>query len=282
MATASNKGVGRTPDDFTHRASHGFLQDSLQVSLIATPREDFVVCRPNHTMGEARAIAAKDDYDYLPMVIPYPEVLKGVVPMKTHVRDDLNVCTFMLPLEEQFLIGADASIVEFARRAHETEFRFVVTKDRVGGLVTISDLQKLPVRASLFALITSLELAMTSAITSAFGSALADWPEKALSDDERSRVVKEVVRTQKAGRHVNDLVLTGFPVKVKLTRAALISRGMQSEADDFANVAPRIVILRNHLAHANFLAHTQKAAVQTSKSTDSAARWLDFLTSTFP
>ena len=65
-----------------------------------------------------------------------------------------------VPFSEDIVIGADASIIDFVTTADERQTRLVVSGDRVAGLVSLSDLQQLPVRAALFTLITRLEIAM--------------------------------------------------------------------------------------------------------------------------
>ncbi|MGO4843671.1 hypothetical protein AB4144_66485, partial [Rhizobiaceae sp. 2RAB30] len=67
-------------------------------------------------------------------------------------------------LREAHLIGADASILSFVKEADTRPFRLLVSERGIVGLVSLSDLQKLPVRAALFGLVTGLEMAMTDAI----------------------------------------------------------------------------------------------------------------------
>ena len=70
----------------------------------------------------------------------------------------------MNPLSEQLLIGADASILDFMMMADRQRCRLVVLESEISGLVSLSDLQRLPVRAALFALITQSEIKMADAI----------------------------------------------------------------------------------------------------------------------
>ncbi|MBV5269366.1 MAG: hypothetical protein JZU55_04890, partial [Afipia sp.] len=70
----------------------------------------------------------------------------------------------MRPITEADLIGADAGILDFIRQADFSKFRFLVTGTEISGLVSLSDLQRLPVRAALFGVITHLEMVMTEVI----------------------------------------------------------------------------------------------------------------------
>jgi hypothetical protein len=56
----------------------------------------------------------------------------------------------MRHLSEANLIGADASILAFVRDADRHKCRLVVSGCEISGLVSLSDLQRLPVRAALF------------------------------------------------------------------------------------------------------------------------------------
>ncbi|WP_287209273.1 hypothetical protein, partial [Mesorhizobium sp.] len=56
----------------------------------------------------------------------------------------------VIPLSEETLVGADASILDFIRDADQRPCRLVVSGRQIEGLVSISDMQKLPVRAALF------------------------------------------------------------------------------------------------------------------------------------
>ena len=67
------------------------------------------------------------------------------------------IADYFEPLSEDHLIGADASIIDFVMQAENHPVRLVVSDDEVAGLVSLSDLQHLPVRAAIFTLITSLE-----------------------------------------------------------------------------------------------------------------------------
>jgi hypothetical protein len=61
----------------------------------------------------------------------------------------------MRALPEENLIGADAGILSFVKGADRRGCRLVMSGAEISGLVSLSDLQKLPVRATvLFALIT--------------------------------------------------------------------------------------------------------------------------------
>jgi len=86
----------------------------------------------------------------------------------------------MRPLAEEYLIGADAGIIAFVRNADHQKCRLVISGPEIGGLVTLSGLQRLPVRAALFAMVTQLEMTMASIRSEYDGS--DGWIERISKD----------------------------------------------------------------------------------------------------
>ena len=121
------------------------------------------------------------------------------------------------PLAEDHVIGADASIIEFVTTAHERPARLVVSGDEVTGLVTLSDLQRLPVRAAIFALITSLELAMSERIATEWPNDSTDWLEL-LSLDRRENVEDKITTAKREDGYVSAIVLTQISDKATILR----------------------------------------------------------------
>ena len=139
------------------------LQGNLTVSTIMTSREDLETCRRDET---AREVMARNEarYSVLPVVdgtererfigLYRAERWFGKKAPDCPIHDDYEA------LSEDHLIGADAGVIDFVATADERQARLVVSESEVAGLVTLSDLQQLPVRAAIFTLLTSLEIAM--------------------------------------------------------------------------------------------------------------------------
>jgi len=75
-----------------------------------------------------------------------------------------TVAEQMRPLSDAMLISADAPLSEFLNVCHHNSFRLVVDRTRVAGIVTVSDLQKLPVRLYAYTRIAHLEMLMAEII----------------------------------------------------------------------------------------------------------------------
>ena len=141
------------------------VQRSLTVDMIMTPRADLRTCRRDEI---ASAVMARntEHFSFLPVVdepgrflgLYRAERWFGKEAPQEKIGDDFE------PFSEDVVIGADASIIDFVKNADERATRLVVSGDRVAGLVSLSDLQQLPVRAALFTLITRLEMAMAERI----------------------------------------------------------------------------------------------------------------------
>ena len=152
-------------------ASSGIFEavhTGLTVQLIATPRAQLMTCKAD----EAASLVLQrntERYDHLPVLdlAAGEERIVGLfnasIFFKAPIPDD-QVRNHMLPLAEEYLIGADASILDFVIDADSKPCRLVLAGARIAGLISLSDLQRLPVRAALFVLITGFEIAMTEAI----------------------------------------------------------------------------------------------------------------------
>ena len=115
------------------------------------------------------------------------------------------------PFSEDHVIGADASIIEFVMTADERPTRLVVSGARVTGLVSLSDLQRLPVLAAIFTLITSLEIAMAKRIEVEWHDDAAGWLEL-LSDGRRAKLLDEMKTAKEKDGFVSAMVFTQISV----------------------------------------------------------------------
>lgn len=158
----------------------GSVEQGLSVLLIATPRDRLVTC---DVAEDLRTVVTRNEvqrFDFLPVVragdggpqicglVQMTPFLDGRLEPERSVRDRME------PLSEENLIGADAGILTFVRDADVRPCRLIVAGTEIVGLVSLSDLQRLPVRPVLFMLITHLELLMAEVIRVEFGTS-DDW-----------------------------------------------------------------------------------------------------------
>ncbi|TXR47504.1 hypothetical protein [Phyllobacterium endophyticum] len=164
-------------------------------------------------------------------------------------------------MSETILIGIDTPIQDFIMTADKYPCRLVVSKKGIAGLVSISDIQKLPVRAALFAMITGLEMEMISAIKAFFHSD-PDWLQ--LLTPERRGYLDERVKKAEAGdTWVDALLFTQFSDKTTIIRKSKLL-GASFSSRLLSKNFNRIRDLRDQLAHANSFAETEKQEEEVS------------------
>ena len=234
------------------------LHRSLTVDMIMTPRARLRVCRRNHT---ASAVMTRnmENFSFLPVVdeagrflgLYQAERWFSKEPPQQLIGDDFEL------FSEELVIGADASIVDFVTRADQRPTRLVVSGVRVAGLVSLSDLQQLPVRAALFTLITCLEMAMAKRIEKEWHrDDPSGWLEL-LSDERQADILKAIRKAKKKDGFVSEIVLTHFSDKATIICKKGLVPGSASQLEcNFDAIRE----LRNDLAHANYYAETPKAA----------------------
>ena len=249
------------------RQSEGFerIHATLTVRLIDTPRDGNAdrpgvrTCRADDSFAQVRAVNVTPAYDYLPVEDDRGDIV-GLFHAKSHVngtggREPAFVKDHMCPLSEADLIGGDATIFDFISRVRPKPL-LVVSGTRIDGLVAWSDLQKLPVRAAVFALVTGFELTMYEAIRAVF--AAGDGWRKYLGET-RLKNAKRVYE-QRGGNDsdVELLLCTEFCDKRTILEKCLPfdtqaaeSGSMPMSKRRFESDVKRIEELRNPLAHAS-------------------------------
>lgn len=249
------------------------LQRSLTVSLIATPRQLLKTCG----LDDVAAIVAAnnlDGFDYLPVTFSgergdriiglFEAFAPSNLPRGARVRDHFK------QLSEDTLVGSNAAIIDFIRTADSHGCRLLVSDTEICGLVTLSDLQRLPVRAALFAAVTQLEMTMAEAIRCEFADS-DDWRSR-LSENRRQRIEDEIERARVGDAFVDRLLYTQFADKRTIIAR---SRWLPGRREDFEKAMRAVEGLRNDLAHANDYASTREAALQLCATVRAIEHWTD-------
>ncbi|WP_181180378.1 hypothetical protein [Mesorhizobium sp. B1-1-7] len=219
--------------------------------MIATKRSDFVACQMTTSLRDLVA-GNSEKFSYMPVVQQGSESehVVGVVHLEPYFETpppEKSVGEAFERLSEKYLIGADASILSFVLEADLHPFRLLVSDNGIIGLVSLSDLQKLPVRAALFGLVTELEIAMTEAIRAKDPDQML-WPSF-MSEGRRSSMESRIKLARSTGGIVDELLYTEFCDKRDILMK-LLFRDDPRRAHFVKNLK-QIESLRNHLAHAN-------------------------------
>ena len=241
------------------------LDAGLTVSLISTPRQKLKMCRRDHSIRDAKQqVDGTKKFDYLPVKerAGGDWQIVGLLRMGSSVKklsDDATVGEHMIRLTDANLIGADASIRDFILTLPARQICLTVSGDRIDGLVSWADLQKLPVRAALFGMITGLELSMSHAIRRQFDNDEA-WLGK-LSDRRCKKVRKKIRKSRENDGEVDALLYTQFSDKGTIVRKSL---ELGSSKSAMEKILRRIQKLRDCVAHANNYAPNREKAIELS------------------
>ena len=259
-----------TPSDtFKH------LQHELSVQLIATPRRQFRTCYAHELTGDVAA-RYQMEYDFLPVLKPWINdngaLIIGLLDISTPQNNCEVVEKVMVQLSEDNLIGADAGILEFLRDADKRPCRLIVAGSAITGLVSLSDNQRLPVRASLFAMITHLEMTMADAIRRAHNNT-NEWMTK-LSPQRITKIHEEMKQSKLNDSFVDPLLFAQFGDKVTNIRK---SEAFAASNTKFEKNMKSAQDLRNRLAHANEFASTRMDAVAVCGTVRAIDSWIEHL-----
>ncbi|WP_417605582.1 CBS domain-containing protein [Primorskyibacter flagellatus] len=238
------------------------VQGSLKVELMMVPRSAFVTCTPDETALQVQA-RNQLKFSYFPVTNEDNRVIGLYHAERWFTEDapDTPISNDFAPLSEEIVIGADASIFDFVMQADTYPTNLVVSGNQIAGLVSLSDLQTLPVRASLFALITSLEMAMALAIQKRFPQS-EGWMSL-LSEGRRQKLINGIAEAKAQDGFVSEIAFTQLSDKADIIRKAqLLSPNCGEVKERFKTIRD----LRDNLAHANTYAVTSEAAKLVCKA----------------
>ena len=259
------KGLSPVDDILEH------FQDALPVQLISIPRHQFRTCYARELVADVKA-SNTEDYDFLPVLKPWRTggiaAIIGLLEISTPTSASAVVEEVMRPLCEENLIGADASILDFLRDADHRPCRLIVAGRDITSLVSLSDIQRLPVRAALFAMVTHLEMTMADAIRRGYEN--TEWMTK-LPPERTAKIQTEIKGATTDDSFVDSLLFTQFCDKVTIIRK---SEAFRDNKNEFSKQMKSIQDLRDLLAHANEFAATRKAAAAVCETVRVIDEWI--------
>jgi hypothetical protein len=158
----------------------------------------------------------------------------------------------MRRLDDGLLVSSDEPLKRFLPLLVDCPHRLVVRGARIEGIVTSSDVHKLPVRLLAFALVTHLEMTMAAVITR--NSENDDWVEL-LNETRRMKVTTKFEQLRTANFDPPLIEVTDFCDKRDvLAKEGILSVPSKTKAvKDFE----RIEELRNSVAHAATYAQSE-------------------------
>jgi hypothetical protein len=262
-----NKRVWRPPVEGDPDLVLSSIEQGLNVGLITT--FDPLYCEADDEVSEVVNRSELQDFDYVPVmengtVMGLLERTRADLPHFGPVRDA------MMSLNGDLLISADAGIFSYIESAEQFPCRLVLSRSRVNGIVTLADLQKLPVRPTIFLLITHLELLMATWIRRRCPRE-QDWLD--LLPQRRKGIDKQWRKLEQNNLAIDKLTATHFTDKYCL----VLEIGSFESRDKCEDELYRVKELRNRVAHAGDFALTQDNAQETIAAVGFARKWIHAL-----
>ena len=113
------------------------------------------------------------------------------------------------------MVSADMPIANLISELKDNHYRLVLRGGRIDGLVTQSDLLKLPVRILVFGLITHLEQVMADIVS-------VRWPGDSwfpkLNESRQSKIIEKEAELRRRGMNPPKIELTEFSDKRNLCK----------------------------------------------------------------
>jgi hypothetical protein len=243
------------------------LEQGLSVGLITT--FDPSTCDADEDLEEVVNREELREFDYVP-VTENSEVV-GLLHRAAHDTEDVagSVRDAMCNLRGDLIVSADASILTYIDGAGKNPCRLVLRGFRLNGIVTLSDLQKLPVRPVIFLLVTHLELLMTQWIRE-HSQTDNEWLNKLRDEDRRGKVNKKWAELQANNLAIDKLTATEFADKRDVLLELRPPEGKKKAKKELG----RIERLRNSVAHAGDYALTRENAEKTVTTVRAAREWI--------
>jgi hypothetical protein len=216
------------------------------VSLISTPRAA-LHCRPEGQWDQIERDSKLNDFDQIPLMSADGSLVEAVF-VRGEGRIDLHSRMFM---------AATAPLLAFVETADTQRFRFLLEEGEFVGLVTLSDLQRLPVYALLFGLVIAVEMLLMEQIRKACGATPDAWLEF-LGDKQRGIIEKHWKAAQDSNVAIERLSCASFGNEID----AAIGMRLFERNDLTHERLNEIRDLRDKICHAKEFAPTPELALQ--------------------
>jgi hypothetical protein len=240
------------------------LEFGVSVAAIAT--FNIKTCSINDGVSEVWKNPDFQRFDYIPVSdrgqivgLLHRHQEKTSLDQEAHVN--ALVKDNMESLSESILISAEASLLSYLEVADESPCCLVLQGRKITGIVTISDLQKLPVRPVLFALVTTVELLLADWLRH-HCTADQDWIN-CLKENRRQKIETQWDMLQQGNLAIDRITAAEFCDK----REACLKLGaFPDQEKQVKEQLERIEKLRNSVAHAGDYAITLENAQKVSET----------------
>lgn len=248
------------------------VEEGLTVRLIAT--FDPFCCEAEDDLKEVVGREDLREFDYVP--VEENDEIVGLLHRSECDAEDAagQVREAMCHLRGDLIISADAGILSYIEGAAERPCRLVLRGSRLDGIVTLSDLQSLPVHPTIFLLITHLELLMLAWLREMSERTSETEVLDKLSGGRKEKLEEEWERLKTNDLAIDQLSATQFCDK----RELLMKHGFPVPSKGAARKQLEdIEGLRDSVAHAGDYALSRDNALNTVAIVTETRRWIDDL-----
>lgn len=219
------------------------LERSLTIDLIASG--PLINCAPRDLADEVFQRSESISIDQVP--VKDGARIVGVLERDESSKSGLRAFESMQPLAESMLVGASTGILTYIHLAAGSPYHLVVNENAIDGIVTRSDLLKLPVRLVLFAFLTHLEETMANVIRIICPD---DCWRKHLAPGREVKVRNEYERGKAKNVYADLLSFTQWCDKRDVL-AQVLPSGIRGSKNSFTKDHKSLEELRNGVMHAN-------------------------------
>lgn len=206
------------------------VRTGITIESIATPRAILVVREKGH-WPDFKDEAELEDFDRVPVM--QGDEIVGIYDRDTGTLRDLSESMFM---------AADASLLGYLEIADKRTFALLVRESQIVGIVTLSDIQKLPVYCVLFSLLMSVEMLLMELIRRDCDDVPNKWMDH-LHPKTKAKIDEYWIQAQKENIGIDRLSCASFGDE--LTAA----QGLGLLAPDETATLRRLKKLRNDVFH---------------------------------
>lgn len=215
------------------------------MSLIATARVDLLCCVANR-WAEIEADPRLTDFDQVPLT---DDDGNDIVAVFVRGEGFTN-------LREGMFMAADAPLISYLESADQGRFRFLLQDRNISGLVTLSDIQKLPVYPVLFGVVIAIEMLLIEWIRKRCRTNPDEWLEL-LDNRQRRSIDAHWEKAISQNVAIDRLSCASFGQELRAAAGLGLFDGENDSRENVESLEP----LRHQICHAAEFALTPEQAL---------------------
>jgi hypothetical protein len=237
------------------------VRSEIPVSLIATPRSQ-LKCACHRQWEKIALNPDLADFDQVPLTDDRGIQIEGVF---VRGKDRLD-------LREEMFMAADTPLLSFLETADRVRFRFLLSDSDISGMVTLSDVQKLPVYSVLFSLLIAVEMLLIDWVRKRCRNAPDEW-FRILDKPQRNKIEKDWQDALSKNMAIDRISCASFPNEIEAAKRL----GLFEKDEDQHAKFEQLKSLRNQVCHAFELAPNLTQALKLPCLVRNALEVINFL-----